>query len=151
MIHKAATPVELDSAVSVVHLEMKGLGAELKGGTFGQVKELGANSLPTVGGREEELVNPGVFAAVLQTKVEADGQLGDGCLLIARQIQNAIKGFCRSSSRFFRATNSSKGSDHGSSICMWRIKRSNESRSAGVTRCMETGMRGAPPSERKSG
>ncbi len=92
MIQEAATAVEFDGTVSMVHLEMERLRAMFTGGSFRKVKKLGTNSLPAVGGFDKEFVDPGALAAVLQTEVKADDQVCDGSVLIASQKNKAIPG-----------------------------------------------------------
>ena len=90
MIDEGATTVEFDGAIAVVHFQMESPRAVFTGDGFGEVEEAGANSLPSMGGFDEQLVDPGTFAAILQAEIEADDQVGDGSALLADQINEAI-------------------------------------------------------------
>ena len=45
---------------------------------------------PRVGGFDEQFVNPSTLAAIFQAEIEADDQVGDGSVLLADQINEAI-------------------------------------------------------------
>jgi hypothetical protein len=92
VIDKATAAVEFDSAVTVVNLEVEGLCAKIAGSSFGQVEELGANSLPAVRGFDEEFIDPGTFAAVFEAEIEANDEVGNWSLLVARQVDNTVMG-----------------------------------------------------------
>jgi hypothetical protein len=57
---------------------------------FCEVEKARANSLPPVGWFDEQFVDPGTPAPILQTEIEADDQVGDGIVLLAGQINEAI-------------------------------------------------------------
>jgi hypothetical protein len=90
MVEETAAPVKFDSAIAVCNFEMERLGAMFEGGAFGQVQELGAQALTAVGRFDEKLIHPGAFAAILEAEIEADGQVGDGELCVASQVEEAI-------------------------------------------------------------
>ena len=92
MVGKAAAAVELDGGVAVVDLEMKDFGVVLGGGLFSEVKELGADSLPAVGGFDEEFVDPSPFAAVFEAVIETEDQIGNGGEVITNEIDDAVDG-----------------------------------------------------------
>jgi len=90
MIDEGAAAVEFDRAIAVVHLQMKSLRAVFTGNGFREVEEPCANSLPPGGGFDEQFVNPSTLAAIFQAEIEADDQVGDGSVLLADQINEAI-------------------------------------------------------------
>jgi hypothetical protein len=53
---------------------------------------LRGNALPSVGGFDEELIDPGAFAAIFQAEVEAEDQVGDGSVGIAREVNKTVGG-----------------------------------------------------------
>ena len=130
VVDKASAAVEFDGTVTVVDLEMEGSRAEMAGRNLCQIEELRANSLPPVGGFDEEFVDPGTFAAIFEAEIETNDEVGDGSLLVARQVGDAVIKFWKRSERFFRTMSSLKGSSQGSSFCMRRIRSSSESTSA---------------------
>src|SRR6201993_4348417 len=71
---------------------MKALAVALARGGFCQVEELGANSLPSMGGLDKKLIDPGTLAAVFQAVVETDDQIADGGSLHAGDIDDAKDG-----------------------------------------------------------
>ena len=92
VIDEAAAAVEFDGAISVVNFEVKGFCIVFPRGGFREVQELGANSLPPVGRLDEELIDPGTFAAVFQAVVEADDQVAEGSSFLACDVDEAAGG-----------------------------------------------------------
>ena len=89
VVDEAATAVQFQCAVAVVYFEMKELGAVFARSGFSEIEELSANSLPSMRGVDEYLINPCAFTAILEAKVETDHQIADRCLVIADQINEA--------------------------------------------------------------
>ena len=92
VVGEAAAAVELDGGVAMVDFEVKDLGVVLVGGLLSEVEEQGANTLPTMGARDEELVNPGAFATVFEAVIEADCEIGDRGFDFPHQIDDAVDG-----------------------------------------------------------
>lgn len=92
VIEEAAAAVKFDSAIAVVDLEVEELGAVLARSGFGQVEELSADALAAMRGFDEELVDPGAFAAIFEAEVETDGKIRDGGLFVTRKIDEAVGG-----------------------------------------------------------
>ena len=95
MIYEGATAVEFDGAIAVAHLQMQSLRALFTGNGFRKVEEPRANSLPPVGGIDEQFVDPGTLATIFQAEIEADDQVGDGSLLVVSQIDEAVAGIAK--------------------------------------------------------
>jgi len=92
VVDKAAAAVKFYGWVAVAHLEMKEMRLVFEAGVLGEVEKLIADSLPAVGGRDEELVDPGAFASVLQTIIKANDEIPHWTVGIPRQIGKAIRG-----------------------------------------------------------
>ena len=86
MVDEAAAAVEFVGRIAVVDFEVQELRAVLARGFFGKVEKLRANSLPSMGGFDEEFVDPRTFAAVFEAEVEADDEVGDGILVFADDV-----------------------------------------------------------------
>ena len=89
---EAAAAVEVDGGIAAGDFEVEVVGSVLAGAGFGQVEELGANSLRAVRGQDKELIDPGAFAAVFETEIEADDEVGDGGVCVERQVDDAVEG-----------------------------------------------------------
>ena len=87
---EAAATVKFDRRVAVVYFEVEDFGAVLAGGLFGEVEELGADSLPAVRGLDEEFVYPGADATVFEAVVEADDEVADGGGIFADDVGHAV-------------------------------------------------------------
>jgi hypothetical protein len=92
VVGEAAAAVEVDGGVTVVDFEVEDFGVVFAGGAFGEIEELGADSLSTVGGFDEEFVDPGAFAAIFEAVIEADDEVGDGRVILARDVCDAVNG-----------------------------------------------------------
>jgi hypothetical protein len=90
VVGEAAAAVELNGGIAVVDFEMEDFGVVVAGGLLRQVKELGANSLSTVGGLDEEFVDPGTFAAVFEAVIETDDEVGDGSGILPGHVGDAV-------------------------------------------------------------
>jgi hypothetical protein len=90
VVEETAAAVELDSGIAVSYLEMEGLPAKLERGRFGEVQKLSGDTLPAMGGLDEEFIDPGAFAAIFEAEIEADDEVGHRDLFVASQIDDAI-------------------------------------------------------------
>jgi len=89
VVDEAATAVELDGQITVVNFQVQELRMMFAGRVFGKIEELSANSLPSMRGFDEEFVDPSAFAAIFQTEIEADDEIGDWGLLVVYKINEA--------------------------------------------------------------
>jgi hypothetical protein len=85
MVDKASAAVKLYGAVPVIDLKVQDLRPVFAGCGFSQFQKFGPNSLPSILRFNEELVDPGTFAAILQAEVEAENQVPDGDLRFANK------------------------------------------------------------------
>ena len=90
VVLEVATVVEVDGGIGVGDFEMEVVSGVLARGGFGQVEELGANSLSAMSGQDEELIDPGAFAAIFETEIETDDEVGDGGVCIECQVNDAV-------------------------------------------------------------
>jgi hypothetical protein len=92
VVLEAAAAVEVDGGIAVGDFEVEVVSGVLAGGGFGQVEELSANSLSAMSGQDEEFIDPGTFAAIFETEIEADNEVGDGSVCVERQVDDAVDG-----------------------------------------------------------
>jgi len=92
VVDEAAAAVELDGGIAVADFKVQEPSVMRTGDCFGQVEELGSNSLPPVRGFNEEFVDPGTFAAILEAIVKADDEVPDGMAGIPNQMNEASGG-----------------------------------------------------------
>jgi hypothetical protein len=59
---------------------------------FSKIEELRANSLSAMVTFDKEFIDPGTFAAIFQTEIEADHKICDGCGGSAREIDQTESG-----------------------------------------------------------
>lgn len=90
MILEAAAAVEFDGRITVGDFEMEETCATFRAGGFGEVEKVRGNSLPAMGGFDEEFIDPGAFAAILQTEIKTDDEVGDRRVAIARDVGKAV-------------------------------------------------------------
>ena len=85
VLGKATAAVEVDGRVAAVHFEVQCLGTGFARPVFGELEGRGADTLSAKTLFDEELVDPGAFAAVLEAVVEAEDDVADGTRGIADQ------------------------------------------------------------------
>ena len=89
---EAPAAVEIDGGIAVGDFEVEVVGSVLARGGFGEVEEFGANSLSAMSAQDEELVDPGALAAIFETEVEADDEVGNRGVCVERQVDDAVDG-----------------------------------------------------------
>jgi hypothetical protein len=109
VVDKAATAIEFNGGIAVVHLKVEGLRALFEGGRFGEVQELGAYSLAARGWFEEKLIDPSAFAAIFGAEVEADDEIGDCVFFLAREKDDAAVGIAQGFQQIFSHAGFVKG------------------------------------------
>ncbi len=82
VVLEVAAAVEFDGRIAVGDFEVEVVSGVLAGRGFGEVEEVGANSLSAMSGQDEELIDPGAFATIFETEIEADDEVGDGLVYI---------------------------------------------------------------------
>ena len=92
MVQETTATVKFDGWAAVAHLEVQEMRLVFQAGALGEVEKLTADSLPAVGRRDEEFVDPRAFASILQTVIEAQDEIGHGAVGVPRQIDKAVSG-----------------------------------------------------------
>jgi hypothetical protein len=92
VVNETVAAVEFVGAIAVVYFQVKEFGPAVARGSFGQVEELRADSLPTMGRFDEKLVDPSTLAAVFEAEVKTNNQVTHGGLLVADEINEATIG-----------------------------------------------------------
>lgn len=92
LLREAATTVEVDGGIAVADLEVQEFYVVFERGAFGEIQKLRTNSLPTVGGLDEEFINPGAFAPIFEAVFKTDDEIADWGGVFPRYKSDAVDG-----------------------------------------------------------